>query len=324
MVWSSKRLLTTNHKGFAMRIPMLFIMSVFVLLSTGCLVQKETTKESVSATLSVTIRNITKRTLFATCFAYMKKEAAPRWRWNKSAVYELTPNKDVTIVLDSFKSKTAIPNAYGVLGIFTSHEAADNAIYELLPDENKVDIDLINKLNDKTIVLGIEKYGVVGDIYDYSFIPNNQTMHEAPELDFSVENRTGKTLYMTAFIYQKKDDMPTWRYDKSPVIRVEADQTGIIDVDTLTNAYDRKYTRGYLAVFDESEKKDAFDCTYQLLKDHQIVNVGLLSALQNRKVILKSQKYGIIGNVIDFVVKEPRKAIYSKSENIKNQTRYSA
>ena len=307
-----------------MRIITLLSLGIIILGSSGCILQKETPKEPEEATLSIRIRNITKRTLFATCFAYMKKEAAPRWRWNKSAIYELTPNKDITIVLDTFKSKKSIPNAYGVLGVFTSHEEADNAIYELLPDENKVDIDLINKLNDKTIILGIEKYGVVGDIYDYSFIPNNQAMHEVPELDFAVENKTGKTLYMSAFIYQKKDDMPTWRYDKSPVIRVEADQTGIIDVDTITNAYDRKYTRGYLAVFDETEKKDAFDCTYQLLKDHQIVNVGLLSALQNRKVILKSQKYGIIGDVIDFVVKEPRKAIYSKSENIKKQARYSA
>lgn len=307
-----------------MRIITLLSLGIIILGSSGCILQKETPKEPEEATLSIRIRNITKRTLFATCFAYMKKEAAPRWRWNKSAIYELTPNKDITIVLDTFKSKKSIPNAYGVLGVFTSHEEADNAIYELLPDENKVDIDLINKLNDKTIILGIEKYGVVGDIYDYSFIPNNQAMHEVPELDFAVENKTGKTLYMSAFIYQKKDDMPTWRYDKSPVIRVEADQTSIIDVDTITNAYDRKYTRGYLAVFDETEKKDAFDCTYQLLKDHQIVNVGLLSALQNRKVILKSQKYGIIGDVIDFVVKEPRKAIYSKSENIKKQARYSA
>ncbi len=309
-------------KAYYMHIIGLLSAFICLLFSTGCIHDRTTPKEAKEATLSITVRNITKRTLFTACFAYMKKESAPRWRWNKSNIYELTPNKEVTIVLDTFKSAARIPNAYGVLGVFTNYEDAENAIYELLPDENKVDIDLINKLQNKTIVLGIEKYGVVGDIYDYSFIPNTGTIHEVPELDFLVENKTGKALYVTAFIYQKKDDMPTWRYDKSPVIRVEANQSGLIDVDTLTNTYDRKYTRGYLAVFDETEKKDAYDCTYQLLKDHQIVNLGLLSALQNRKVILKSQKYGILGDIIDFVAKEPHKISHSKRENIKHQPRY--
>jgi len=306
-----------------MQIILFISLFISLLCSSGCVLQKESSAESKEATLSISIRNITKRTLFTACFAYMKKEASPRWRWNKSNVYELTPNKEVTIPLETFKSKTRIPNAYGVLGVFSTYEEAENAIYELIPDENKVDIDLINKLQNKTIVLGIEKYGVVGDIYDYGFIPNTETMHEVPELDFAVENKTGKPLYVTAFIYQKKDDMPTWRYDKSPIIRIEADHSGIIDVDTITNTYDRKYTRGYLAVFDESEKKDAYDCTYQLLKDHQIINLGLLSALQNRKIILKSQKYGIMGDVIDFIAKEPHKVAHSKRENIKHQPRYS-
>jgi len=293
-----------------------------LLLMGGCALESEKSQKQSPATLEVKIRNITKRTLYATCFSYIKKENSPRWLWQKSSVYELLPSKDVAIMIGSFKSAQAIPDCYGILGIFTNHDQASKAIYELVPDENKIDLDRLKKLQDKTIILGIEKYGIVGDIFDYSFVPEHEATNEVPELDFYVENKTGKALYVTAFVYQKKEDMPIWEYSKSPVIKVGADESGLIDVDTIINTYDRKYTRGYLAVFDETEKQEAYDCTYQLLKEHQSINLGLLSELQDRKIILKSQKYGILGDVIDFVVKEPRKIANLKSENIKFQPRY--
>ncbi|MDQ5890165.1 MAG: hypothetical protein QG604_39 [Candidatus Dependentiae bacterium] len=306
-----------------MRIHTYLGLSLLILYITGCAFDQPGAKAAQSeCTLAVKIRNITKRALYATCFAYIKKEQSPRWRWQKTNVYELIPDKDVIITIDTFKSPRSVPDALGVLGVFTTYEEADNAIYELLADANKIDLDRLQKLRDKTVLLGIEKYGVVGDIFDYSFVPDNAKPHAIPELDFAVENRSGKPLYATAFIYEKKEDMPIWRYDKSPVIKIEPDQTGVIDVDTMTNQYDRKYTRGFLAIFDESEKKQAYDSTYQLLEGHQTINLGLLSALENRKVILKSQKYGIMGDVIDFVVKEPRKITNSKSENIRYQPRY--
>jgi hypothetical protein len=299
-------------------------LSIIGLFLTGCVKDTTTPKNNPQEySLRVKIRNITKTTLYATCFAYIKKDKSPRWRWNKSGIYELIPTKEVSILIDSYRSQAAIPDAYGVLGVFTSYEEAQNAIYELTPDENKVDLDRLQKIQDKTIVLGIEKYGVVGDIFDYSFIPDNATYQEVPELDFTVENKTNKPLYVTAFIYQKKDDMPIWHYDKSEIIKINPNSESLIDVDTIVNPYDRKYTRGYLAVFDETEKQEAYDSTFQLLKDHQMINVGILSELQDRKIILKNQKYGILGDVIDFVSKEPRKISNLKSENIKYQPRYS-
>ena len=289
----------------------------------GCAKDSQLLIQKKEFPLSIKVKNITKRHLYAACFAYMKKSESPRWRWNKTNVYELVPNKEVTILLDTFKSERATPDAYGVLGVFTSYDEAYNAIYELTPDENKIDLDRIKKLQDKTIILGIEKYGVVGDIFDYSFISNNTPTQELPPLNFEVENKTGKDLYVTAFIYEKDDAMPIWHYDKSDIIKINDNESAEMDIDTINNAYDRKYVRGYLAVFDETEKKEAYDATFQLLKSHQIINMGILSALQNRKVILKNQKYGILGDVIDFVSKEPRKISYSKSENIRYQPRYS-
>jgi len=300
------------------------VLSILGLLLTGC--AKDTAPKAPLKTdysLRVKIRNITKKPLYATCFSYIKKDKSPRWRWHKSAVHELIPTKETSILIDTYKTQSDIPDAYGILGIFTTYDQARDAIYELTPDENKVDLDRLQKIQGKTIVLGIEKYGVVGDIFDYSFIPDNNTYHEVPELDFTVENKTNKTLYITAFIYQKKDDMPIWRYDKSEIIKIAPNSEGVVDVDTIVNPYDRKYTRGYLAIFDETEKQEAYDSTFQLLKDHQMINLGILSELQDRKIILKNQKYGILGDVIDFVSKEPRKISNLKSENIKYQPRYS-
>lgn len=315
-----------HRKGFTMNGRPLFFSLSFALLSiTGCAIRQERgpSPKQAACRLEVKIRNITKRILYATCFAYIKKENAPRWHWQKSSVVELMPDKEVIIPIDTFNSPRTVPDAYGVLGVFTNAHEAESAIYELIPDENKIDLDRLKKIQGQTVVLGIEKYGIVGDIFDYSFIPDNTTLQAVPELDFSVDNRTGKTLYVTAFVYQKKENMPIWQYDKSPVIMIADGASGIIDVDTITNTYDRKYTRGYLAVFDETEKKEAYDSTYQLLKAHQSINLGLLSELKDRKVILKSQKYGILGDVIDFVIKAPKKIANTKSENIKEQPRYS-
>lgn len=302
----------------------LYLGGLIALLLAGCQsgIQEQAAKKKKSGELSLTVKNITKQTLFATCFAYLKKDNAPRWRWHKTPIHELQPDQTAHIPIATIAHPTNYADSYGTLGVFASRQQAEQAIYELTPDENKVDLDKLHILQDKTIVLGIEKYGVVGDIFDYSFFPTDFEIPEVPELDFNVENETGKPLYVTAFIYQKKENMPIWRYDKSPVVRIEHGHTEMVDVDTLTNPYDRKYMRGFLAVFDESEKQDAYQATFQLLQAHQKINLGLLAALRDRKVVLKSQKYGILGDIIDFVVKEPRKIAYSKAENVRHQPTY--
>jgi len=280
MIWYEQLNTHFRVKVFMHIIYRCISLCIIGLFLSGC--AKESALQELAKKeypFTIKIRNITKQTLYATCFTYMKKAESPRWRWNKTNVYELAPNREVHILIDTFTSPRAVPQAYGVLGVFTNYQQAQAAIYELTPDENKIDLDRIDKLKNKTIILGIEKYGVIGDIFDYSFIPDNNTCNETPELDFIVENKTGKTLYTAAFIYQKKENMPTWRYDKSEVIKIENDQSKTIDVDTITNTYDRKYTRGYLAVFDETEEKEAFNSTFQLLKSHQMINLGLLSAV---------------------------------------------
>lgn len=289
----------------------------------GCAKQDESAQSKQHGhTIEIKAKNITDRPLYAVCFAYMKQKHAPRWQWHKTPVATLEPNTITPITVGHIAKKAYYNSTYGVLGLFKTKQEADNSIYELTPDENKLDLDKLHKLENKTIVIGLEKYGIIGDIFDYSFFPDDMNIPDVPELDFKVENHTGKTIHVCAFIYQKKENMPVWRYDKSPVVQIEPNQEATIDVDTLTNPYDRKYMRGYLAVFDEGEEQLAHNATFQLLKAEQKLNIGLLAALRDRKVVLKNQKYGILGNLIDFTVKQPRKIAFSKHENIRNQPRY--
>lgn len=301
-----------------------YLLLLPLLMLTACKQEQSAEPAPIKTfDLTIKVKNITNRTLFATCFAYMKKNNYPRWRWHKTKVRPLLPQEETIIPITQLTRKDDFHNVYGTLGVFLSQPEAEAAIYELTPDENKVDLDKLHKLTNQTIVLGIEKYGVVGDIFDYSFFPDDMNIPEVPELDFVVENKSGKTIYATAFIYQKKEVQPIWRYDKTPVVRIASGQSKLVDVDTLTDPYDRKYMRGFLAIFDESEQEDANHSTFQLLKEHQKVNLGLLAALRDRKVIIKNQKYGILGDIIDFTVHEPRKIAFSRHDNIKNQPRYS-
>ncbi len=293
--------------------------SIFLLLgflTSGCAKQKRSSINNQEHELSITIKNITQANIFVTCFAYIKKDNSPRWRWDKSPIYEMKSKSTITIPIATLKRKKDLEDVYGALGVFNEEKDADDAIYELLPDENKVDLDRIYNIKDKTVLLGVENYGRLhaGRI-DYEFAGNLEeeaNILHAEELDFYVENNMHRPVYVAGFIYQKKEDMPVWQFDKTPVIRIEPDEVGKIDVDTLTVDYDRKYMRAYLGVFRENEQVEAENSTYQLLKPYQKVNLGRIAELKDKKVSLKIEQYGILGNMIDFSIKKPRRIKFGK------------
>ena len=286
------------------------LLMCIVAFISGCK-QQAARKDIKDTDLTITVKNITPRTLYAACFAHMKTKHSPRWRWHKSEVATLKPGVEQEIHIGTLSDKKDLMDIYGSLAVFTQKHDADKAIYELLPDHNKLDLDRIGSIGAKTIIVGVEKYGITGDIFDYDFVPL-EGIEDVEELDFVVENQTGRDIYATAFVYQIKEDMPTWRYDKTPVVFIRKGGTEVIDVDTLIKKYDRKYMRGYLAVFDGTEKEDAYKSTYQLLKPHQKLKLGRLSALQDKKVIINDQKYGIMGDMIDFTIKKPRKISFGQ------------
>ena len=273
-------------------------------------------KQTPITNLSFQIHNVSGTTLYATCFAYVRPRRFNRWRWRKSDVKEIKAGEKTTInvrTLDDAKDKKHV---FGALAVFPNKLEAESATYELLRDENKLDLDILHDIQDQTVVIGIERYGFREPFYDYDFVDEKKKgATSQAELDFFVQNQTGRTVLVTGFIYTKKakgrwiaaedekDDMSVWRFYKTKVLRLEAGQTGYIDVDSVIPKRDRTYVRGYLGVFGENQEDEAHNKTYELLSDQEKINLGPLSSRQGRTIILEVERYGVANDIIDFTVK---------------------
>lgn len=288
--------------------------------------------------LDFEVENSTGRTIFIVCFIYLKKRPFSRWRWDKSPTYKLENNQIVKIDLDTIPDNEDRASTFGYLGVFEDEKSANRSTFELLDDHQKIDLDLVSQLKNKKVVIEVEKYGIAGEFYEYDFKDKTKEKESYPELDFYAENKTGKTIFVTCFVYQKKakgswlakktkeawtfeedarDDMSVWRFDKTPVIKLKPNQISKIDVDTIVEKRDREYVRGYLAVFDENEKDKAEKSVYELLPmdSRKKIELGRLINIKDKKVIIYIETYGIMGDFIDYVVKLPRKPDITKIVN---------
>lgn len=288
--------------------------------------------------LDFEVENQTGKTIYVVCFSYINKRQFSRWRWDKSSIYKIEDNKSVIIDLDTIPDEENRNKTFGYLGIFDNKKEADNSTIELLDDNKKIDLDIIAQLHGKKITIEIEKYGIAGEFYDFDFqdIDKKKEDKKQPELDFHVENKTGKTILVTCFVYEKKakgnwlakktkeawtadedtrDDMTVWRFDKTPIIKLKQNETGLIDVDTIIEPRDRIYVRGYLAIFDEDEQELAEKSIYELMQSRHRLEIGKLIELKHKKISIYTEKYGASGNFIDYVVKPTQKPDIKKVIN---------
>ncbi len=106
--------------------------------------------------------------------------------------------------------------------------------------------------------------------------------------------------------------MSVWRFDKTPLLTLKQGESGIINVDTIVEPRDRSEVRGYLAVFDEDEYKDAEMSIFELLEPQKKLSLGKLATLKDQKVILKIEQYGTAGNLIDFTAKPIKRIEFDK------------
>ena len=276
--------------------------------------------------LDFDVENDTGKTVYLTCFSYIKKRPLGYWRWDKSRVYEVKSGESATIDIDVIPDEQDRMSVYGYLGVFGTKKEADQATFELMDDRNKLDLDLLVNLKGKKVTLDVKHYGFLGEFFDFDFVKKNDesTTNEAPEVDFMVENNTGKTILITCFVYQKKakgtwfaavdekDDMEVWRFDKTEVLTLAPGQSKIVDVDTITEKRDRDYVRGYLAVYDEHEAQKARDAIFELLPSRRKLYLGTLSLLKKKKIVIEVEEYGIAEDFIDFVMKPVQRIDFSK------------
>lgn len=279
--------------------------------------------------LDFEVENLTGKTIYIACFAYMRKRIHSRWRWGKSPVYKVKNKQSVIIDVAAIEDKNDRKNVFGALGVFETHREAQDATYELTHDKNKLDLDRIADLKGKKVTIETERYGFKDPFLDYDFVDSRKELTrikgKTPELDFLVVNNTKKTIYICSFVYMKKaksswiaaidekDDMSTWRFDKTPVLKVKHGQTAYIDVDTIIPKRDRTNVLGYLGIFNKDEKLLAHKATYELLNSNQKIQLGNLFRLKNKKIILEIEQYGIKGDIIDYVVKPVRQIDWKRA-----------
>ncbi len=272
--------------------------------------------ETKLCTMSFTVQNVSGLTLYTTCFAYIKPRRFNRWRWRKSDILEIKPGQQAIVNIPTLDDPRDKHHVFGCLGVFTLRMDAENAIYESLRNEQKLDLDLLHDLAGKKVVIGIEKYGYQELFYDYDFVETQKKTHgELPELDFFVHNKTGKPILTCGFIYSKKakgrwlatleekDDMSVWRFYKTKLLRLEPGQTGYIDVDTIFPLRDRSFVRGFLGVFDANDEEIAMKKTFESLTEKEMLDLGELTTRRGRTIILQVESYGVENDIIDFTVK---------------------
>ena len=80
------------------------------------------------------------------------------------------------------------------------------------------------------------------------------------ELDFEVENKTGKTIYAVCFSYIKENDFARWHWDKSAIHKIPPEKTIVINVDTIPDKVDRENVFGYLDIFNTRAQAEARRC----------------------------------------------------------------
>jgi hypothetical protein len=255
--------------------------------------------------LDFTVQNNTGKTMYLSCFSYIKKVHFTRWRWDKSPVYTLKPNESVIINIDTIPDKKWRKNVFGSLALFENKQDAEDSTYELLDDSRRIDLDKLYKLHkhNEKVILEVEKYGIKGNIFDCNIVPKDHEVTTYGELDFVIENKTGKTIYTTCFIYQIKDDEAVWKYDKTNIKKLEPGEQAVIDVDTIVESYNRVYATATLGIFDEYEKKAAEESTYQLLASKNKLEIGRLAEIKNKKIVLEVEQYGFTGDFIEFSFK---------------------
>ncbi len=254
--------------------------------------------------LDFKVKNKTGETIYIACFSYINKRSFNRWRWDKSPIYKIENNQEILINIDTINDDEYRKNIYGTLGIFNNLEKAKESTYELLKEKHRLDLDKLHKLQNKTVKINIKKYGFKGETLELKI---DSVTKDHSELDFLVENKTGKNLYICSFIYQKKDAMPIWKFDKTKVKLVKNNESVTIDVDTFRNKYNKVFMLGFLAVFDEKQKEEAEKITYELLKPENKIRLGRLAALRNKKIVLEIEQYGLKNNFLDISIKPTRK-----------------
>lgn len=136
--------------------------------------KKKHLQHTIPHKLDFSVENNTGRTIYVTCFSYIKKRIFSRWRWDKSPVYMLKPQESALVAIDFIPDPLDRKNVYGYLGVFPTEEEAEAATYELTEESRLLDLDLLKNLYGKKVTIEIEKYGLTRELLEYDFVKKKE------------------------------------------------------------------------------------------------------------------------------------------------------
>lgn len=261
------------------------------------------------------VKNSSGKTLYITCFAHMQKRALLSiWRITKSDILTLENGASGKIKIECPLAQEVIKNIYGYLGVFDTIKEAQDSTFELMDDRKKLDLDLLYKIGNNVIDLKIDKISSEKQIVEYEF-----TKKGAPEsrknwqnLDFYVQNQSGKPLLIVAFMYKQEEGMikdSVWDYKKTAPFKLMPNETTLVDLESIKSKEDAMYVRGVLAIFDQDQEEKAKKITYSMLDFKRVVELDRLHNIAGKKIVLKVQKYGLKGLIPDYTVVEAKSPI---------------
>ena len=256
--------------------------------------------------LSFSVCNKSGAPFYCCCFYYIKNKLIGRWRWDKSKIYKVQPARTRLIVLDESVDDERDRNAvFGYLGVFKSKEEALNSVMDMIEEEKLLDLDLLYKIKNKVIEIGVKQYGIKGERLSYAAL-ESITTNNKPSLDLLVENQSGRDLFLTCFVYEQPEhthNFDLWTYDKTEVKKAANGQQIRLEIPSSNDQYRWSYMRGVLGVFDSNDEAVAQNATFELAKPINKLELGLLASLTDKKIILSIEHYGILGDFIDYVIK---------------------
>ncbi len=253
--------------------------------------------------LTVRCSNKSNKPLIFCCFYYTKLRQNAYWRWMKSPIYFLENNDECTIPIFAMDDLLVKQEIMGYLGVFHNKEEAEAATFESLREEQKIDLDYLLELRNSSIEIIINRYGFKKEQIDYRRKADKQEHVVQPELDFMIENKTGKPLLACCFVYQKnsdQDNLMPWRYHKTKIQKIMPHESMLVDIDTIKDLYDWIYMRGFLALFEADQVVAAEEATYELLKPEQKINLGRLADVLGKKILISVEKYGSAKKIFEF------------------------
>ncbi len=66
-----------------------------------------------------------------------------------------------------------------------------------------------------------------------------ENCNEDGALDFEVENKTGRAIFVTCFSYLRQRDFGNWRWDKSNIYKIQDDESVVIKISDVPNPQDK-------------------------------------------------------------------------------------